>query len=152
MFASANSFLCIIFHHYNNPFLLKFSTFFTQIRTFHPIRGLRFSHPPNKRPYKTIDHITSNSYNYTIIEAQRVLSHIMTILAYFWLKSKIYPEKVPVMTENTLTQTATFISIYAFRDINSIRLKLLYQTQLICSNNLLRKLVDSIYCSRWKQI
>lgn len=71
----------------------------------------------------------------------------MTIVAYFWLKSKIYPEKVPVITDNTPTQAATFISIYAFRDINSIRHKLLYKTQLICSNNLLRKLVDSICCS-----
>lgn len=30
------------------------------------------------------------------------LCHIMTNVAYFWLKSKIYPKKVPVMTNNTL--------------------------------------------------
>ena len=30
------------------------------------------------------------------------LCHIMINVAYFWLKSKIYPKKVPVMSNNTL--------------------------------------------------
>ena len=64
----------------------------------------------------------------------------------FWLKSNIYPERVPVMTNNTLTQDVSFIKIFTFWDINSIILQNLYLSQLICTNNHLRKSVDSICC------
>ena len=64
----------------------------------------------------------------------------------FWLKSNLYPEREPVMTNNTLTQDVSFIKIFTFWDINSIILQNLYLSQLICTNNHLRKSVDSICC------
>ena len=76
----------------------------------------------------------------------------MKTATYFWLKFTIYLEKVPVMTNNTPTRAASFISFYAFWDINSIIFQHLYLTQLIFTNNHLRKRVDSIFCRHWKQL
>ena len=81
-------------------------------------------------------------------ETHRFLCHIMTTVSYFWLKSKIYPEKVSEMKNNTFVQAISFINICVFRDI----IQHFYLTQLICINNHLRKLVDSICCRHWEQI
>ena len=71
---------------------------------------------------------SSNSYNHSIIETHRFLCHIITAVTYFSLKAKIYPKKVPVVTNNELMQAASSISIYAFKDINFIILLYLYLT------------------------
>ena len=65
--------------------------------------------------------ISSNSNNPSNIETNRFLSPILTFI---WLKSKTYPQKIPVMTNNTLMRAASFISIYPFRDINSTKTNL----------------------------
>ena len=96
--------------------------------------------------------ISSNINNRNINKTYRLLCHKTTTVVYFWLKSKIYSKKVPLMTDNTLTGSPSFISIYAFRDINSIILQHLYLIQLIYTNIHLRKPVDSICCHYWKQI
>ena len=56
----------------------------------------------------------------------------------------------PVMANNTIMQTVSFISIYAVWEINSSIIQHLHLAQLICSNNHLRELVDS--CRYWKQL
>ena len=49
-----------------------------------------------------------------MIEAHRFVCHIMETIAYFWLKFKIYLEKVPVMANNTLSGDISFITMYVF--------------------------------------
>ena len=78
--------------------------------------------------------------------------HIVTAITYFWLKSKTYPGKVPVMKKSILKQSISFISIYVFWEINSIMPQYLYLTQLICTNIHLRRVVVSICCLHGKQI
>ena len=46
--------------------------------------------------------ISSSINNRNIIEIHIFLCHIMTIMAYFWLKFKIYPEKVLVKTNTVI--------------------------------------------------
>ena len=88
--------------------------------------------------------ISSNNNNRSIVETHRFLWHIMTTVVSFWLKSKIYPEKVPLMINNTLTRVGSFTSIYAFWDINSTILQHVYLMHLICTTNHLRKFLDSM--------
>ena len=71
--------------------------------------------------------ISSNSNNPSNIETNRFLSPILTFI---WLKSKTYPQKIPVMTNNTLMRAASVISIYPFRDINSTKLQHFTKTNL----------------------
>ena len=85
-----------------------------------------------------------NNKNRTVIKTHGFMCHVMTAITYLWLKPKIHPKKVPVMTKNTLMQAVSFISIYSFCDISSIALQHLYLTQLIYKKNHLRKFVDSI--------
>ena len=75
---------------------------------FHSIPDLTFRHAPKLNPII----VSSNSKSRNIIEPPRFLCHIMTIVTYFWLKFETYPEKVPVMTNNAITQAATFVNIY----------------------------------------
>ena len=97
--------------------------FFTSISVFHSIHNFAFSHEPKMN----LIFICSNKNNCNIIDAHiMLLCHIMTTIAYFWLKSKIYLEKLLVTTNNTLMQAINFISIYAFWDINCIILQHLY--------------------------
>ena len=58
-------------------------------------------------------------YNPIIIEAYGFLYFTMTIIIYFWLKSKIYLEEVPVIENNTFRQAIKFIGTYAFCGFNS---------------------------------
>ena len=103
---------------------LKVVHFFSpQVRIFHSAHRLRFSHYPKMNPLI----ISSNSNNPSNIETNRFLSPILTFI---WLKSKTYPQKIPVMTNNTLMRAASFISIYPFRDINSTKLQHFTKTNL----------------------
>ena len=56
------------------------------------------------------------------------------------------------MRDNALMWPAIFITIYVFRDINSVILQHLYLTQLICTYMHLQKLVGNICYHHWKQI
>ena len=58
--------------------------------------------------------ISSNTNSCENIDVHRFLFHVTTSVAYLWLKSKIYPDKLPVMTNNALAQVVRFSSIYAF--------------------------------------
>ena len=41
-----------------------------------------------------------------------IMIFIKTTIPYFWIKSKIYFEKAPVVTNNALALTSGFINIY----------------------------------------
>ena len=41
-----------------------------------------------------------------------ILNFIKAIITYFWLKSKSYVKKVPVMTNSTIALTSAFVNIY----------------------------------------
>ena len=104
------------------------------------------------KPYFVAFFILLIILNCNIIETHRFLCHIMTIVAYFWLKLKSYPEKVTLLADYIFMWILNFINIYAFWDINSIILQHLYLTQLIRTNIHLRKHVDSISSLHWKPI
>ena len=70
--------------------------------------------------------ISTKSNNNNIFETHGFLYHIKSTIKYFCLTSKIYPEKLPVFTDNTLTRAIRFISVYAFQNINFIILQPLY--------------------------
>ena len=63
---------------------------------------------------------------------------------------KIYPNTVPIMRNNTLTWSISFIIIYAFWDTNSVILQHLYPTKPICAKIHLRKCLDCISCANGK--
>ena len=86
------------------------SLFFTVVSIFHSMHSVLFSQEPKVNSMI----IFSRSINCKIIEAHRFLRHMMTSIAYFWLKSIIYPEKLPVMTNNKIMRDNSFISIYVF--------------------------------------
>ena len=123
VFFVSTQFLVNCFCHCNNPFLKVVHFFSPQVRIFHSAHRLRFSHYPNMNPLI----ISSNSNNPSNIETNRFLSPILTFI---WLKSKTYPQKISVMTNNTLMRAASFISIYSFRNINSTKLQHFTKTNL----------------------
>ena len=98
-----------------------------------------FSHKPKFHSIIMSFHSNNRSAIRTI---HGFLCSIMAIITYSCLKSKTYLEKVPVITNSTLTDTICFISIYALWDINFIISQHLYLTQLIPAKNDLRKSVD----------
>ena len=105
IFAAAyNSFCIIIFHQYAFFFIVIVFHFFHLDQSAFFIHSLTFSHKT-----KVISS-TANSF----------LRHIIIVITEFWLKSRIYFEKVPVMTNNTLTWPIIYISIIAFWGINFI--------------------------------
>ena len=44
----------------------------------------------------------------------------MIIIIYFKLKSKIYVKRVPLIEDNTVTETIIFVNINFFKQINPI--------------------------------
>ena len=72
---------------------------------------------------------------------------IKVIITYFWLKSKIYLKKVPVMTNNTLAQTIGLLT-----SITSDMSILSYSNIYNYANIQLRKPVDSICCPHEKHV
>ena len=72
--------------------------------------------------------------NHSVIKTHGFVRQIMTTIAYYWLKFKVYLEKIPVMTNNTIQRSISFISIYAFWVIKSIILWYLYPTRLNCTS------------------
>lgn len=83
---------------------------------FYCICSFAFSHKPN---FHSII-ISSNSTNHNFIKDHRFLYHVMKNVRYFWFKSKIFPKKVPVLTNNILTRAITFIGVFVFWGITSI--------------------------------
>ena len=43
----------------------------------------------------------------------------MTTMVYFWLKTEIYLEKVPVITNNTLTRVTSFNNTYTHQSYHT---------------------------------
>ena len=64
----------------------------------------------------------------------------------FVLTSKIYLEKLPVITDNTLAWAISFISVYVFWNINFVILWHLYLMKLICKNIHLFKHFWKVHC------
>ena len=64
-----------------------------------------------------------HSDNCSVLKTHGCLHHIMTAITNFWLKSKIYLEKVLAMTNNTFMHVTSFINIYAFRHITPTTLQ-----------------------------
>ena len=112
LFPSAHGLWYNIFYHHNIQFFIlsELSTFFVWVRNFQPIYSLRIGHGPKMNPII----IFSNSHNYNIIEDHLFLCHIIANIVHFWLKSRIYPEQVPLMTNNKLSPANSFMSIYVF--------------------------------------
>ena len=77
-----------------------------------------------------------------------IKTHRFSIKSYLWLKSKTYLKKVPVMKNNTVTQTIGFVNINSFRQINLI----IIITFIIYTNNHLEELAVNICCLHEKQI
>ena len=85
------------------------------------------------------------------------MSYYVILSPYFWLKPRMFYEKVSVMANHTLTRAASFINIYVLK-ASILSLSNIYSTsyptfiQHFSTSMNLRKPEDSVCCRHWKQI
>ena len=145
MVASAHRLLCSIFHHHNKVIFYSHQDFSLRLELLMLLTA-------SSLLKKNLIIISFDSNNCKLIKAHRYYSYIMTNVTYLCLKFKIYLQKVPILTNNTLRLAISFIDILAYWDINFFIFQHLYHTKLICISIHLKNFVDSIRYLNRKQI
>ena len=131
-------YIFVQFQYHQTLFFMfyNFPLFFSQVSISCQHFFLIFTHTPKINSAI----ISFKRNNCIIIKTYSFLHKIMAAITYFWLKCKIFIKKIPVMTNNALTQTIGFVNVNSLRHINPIIFEHLYK------NIHLKKLAGNI-CS-----